>query len=149
MAKILLLNGPNLNLLGNRNQDVYGSNTLADIERSVSDLLQRHQIQTEAYQSNHEGQLIDRLHKANQKCSGVILNPGAFTHTSVALRDAVEAIDIPVIEVHLSNIHNREPFRHQSYIAPVAAGQIIGLGPTSYLAAAYSLIQIIQKRGES
>ena len=128
---ILVLNGPNLNLLGTREPEKYGHTTLEELEvklqRSFPD------IQLSFCQSNHEGDLIDRLHQAQESgTSGAVFNPGAYTHTSVALRDAITAIDLPVVEVHISNIHARESFRHFSYLAPVCAGQISGLGTEGY-----------------
>jgi len=133
MTNILILNGPNLNLLGTRQPEVYGSTTLADIEQMcrahVSDAT------IEFAQSNHEGVLIDAIHAAKGKFDGIILNAGAFTHTSVALHDALASVELPCVEVHLSNIHAREAFRHHSYIAPVAVGQIAGFGAQSYLLA--------------
>ncbi|RPF55652.1 type II 3-dehydroquinate dehydratase [Aquisalibacillus elongatus] len=148
MRQILLLNGPNLNLLGQRDQSVYGAKTLQDIEQEVIRFLKRYDLEVETFQSNHEGELVDALQKASKSSSGVIFNPAGYTHTSVAIRDAVDAIDIPVIEVHLSNIHNRESFRSNSYIAPVADGQITGLGSNGYLAAALAMVKILEK-GES
>lgn len=128
---ILVLNGPNLNLLGAREPEKYGHTTLEELEVK----LQRGfpDVQLSFYQGNHEGNLIDRLHQAYESgTSGVVFNPGAYTHTSVALRDAIKAIDLPVVEVHISNIHARESFRHFSYLAPVCAGQISGLGIEGY-----------------
>tara|TARA_Y100001970_G_scaffold243150_1_gene308172 strand:+ start:2390 stop:2830 length:441 start_codon:yes stop_codon:yes gene_type:complete len=132
--KILILNGPSLNLLGKRNPDVYGTHTLEDIHSSLKD--KAGQLETELIfsQSNHEGELIDILQQ-NSNCDGIIFNPGAFTHTSIAIADALESIDIPTVEVHLSNIYAREEFRSHSYIAPVAIGQISGFGLSGYLAA--------------
>ncbi len=128
---ILVLNGPNLNLLGTREPEKYGQTTLEELAVN----LQRGfpGVQLSFYQSNHEGDLIDRLHQAYESgMSGVVFNPGAYTHTSIALRDAIKAIDLPVVEVHISNIHARESFRHFSYLAPVCAGQISGLGIEGY-----------------
>jgi 3-dehydroquinate dehydratase type II len=130
--RVLLLNGPNLNLLGTREPDKYGTTTLAEIERTLAELAKKKGVEFEAFQSNHEGALIDRIHAARGSVGAIIFNPGAFTHTSVALADAVAAVEIPTIEVHLSNIHKREEFRHKSYIAPVAAGQISGFGADGY-----------------
>ena len=135
-----MLNGPNLNLLGTREPDTYGQGTL---EALVRDLRQAFpDVTFEFAQSNHEGELIDRLHAAHEEAvGGVVFNPGGYTHTSVALRDAVAAIDPPVVEVHLSNIHAREDFRHTSRLAPACAGQIVGLGRASYHLAVQYLVE--------
>ena len=130
--KILVLNGPNLNLLGTRQPEIYGGATLAAIEADCGAVAQSIGLTTEWRQSNHEGVLIDWLHTAGESFDGVVLNAGAYTHTSVALRDAVAAIAVPVVEVHMPNIHAREPFRQNSHLAAVAIGQIAGFGPTSY-----------------
>lgn len=132
MMKILVLNGPNLNLLGRRQPEIYGATTLAEIETDCAEVASTLGIAAEWRQSNHEGQLVDWLHDADATFTGVVFNAGAYTHTSVALRDAVAAISIPVIEVHMSNIHAREDFRHTSLLAPAAIGQIAGFGPASY-----------------
>jgi 3-dehydroquinate dehydratase-2 len=132
--KILVLHGPNLNLLGTREPSVYGRVTLPEIDRMLRNHARRGGDSVECRQSNHEGQLIDWLQAAQRDgFAGVVFNPGAFTHYSIALRDAVAAIKLPVVEVHLSNVHGREEFRRHSVIAPVARGQISGFGPRSYL----------------
>jgi 3-dehydroquinate dehydratase II len=131
--KILLLHGPNLNLLGTREPEVYGKMTLADINERAAAHLKRYDFELTAKQSNHEGGLIDFLHDARGWADGVVINPGAYTHTSIAIRDAISAIQLPVVEVHLSNVHARESFRHTSFLAPVCVGQISGFGWRSYL----------------
>ena len=132
--KLLILNGPNLNLLGERDPETYGHESLASVEAEIVDSFG--EVDFDFFQSNAEGALIDRLHAAHaDKVDGVVFNPGAYTHTSVALRDAIEAITPPVVEVHLSNVYAREPFRHRSLVAPVCVGQISGLGTRGYLLA--------------
>lgn len=135
MYSILIINGPNLNLLGTRQPEVYGSTTLADIEHMCASHAGKIGCDTSFYQSNIEGELVDALHKARGTRNGVILNAGAYTHTSIALRDAISSVELACVEVHLSNIHARETFRHQSHIAPVALGQICGFGAQGYILA--------------
>lgn len=139
--RILILHGPNLNLLGQREPDVYGRQTLAEINTSLTMLAEDLGFAIEAVQSNHEGVLIDRIHAAEgDGFSGIVINPGGLTHTSVALRDAIAAIALPVIEAHLSNIHSREAFRQHSYVSAVALGQVAGFGAMSYQLALRGLI---------
>lgn len=133
--KILIVNGPNLNLLGAREPHVYGSRTLADLEALCVSHAANLGLAVECVQSNHEGTLIDAIHAARGNCTAIVINAGGFTHTSVALRDALAGADLPVYEVHISNVHAREAFRHHSYIAPIAKGVIAGLGFRGYLAA--------------
>lgn len=143
MAKFLLLHGPNLNLLGTREPEVYGHTTLAEINQKLTEqaLAEGHQL--EAFQSNAEHELVDRIHNARGNTDFIIINPAAFTHSSVALRDALAGVAIPFIEVHLSNVHAREPFRHHSYLSDIAVGVICGLGPMSYQLALQAAIQRI------
>jgi len=131
--KLLVLNGPNLNLLGAREPQIYGSTTLADIERDLTAIAAGRQASIAFFQSNHEGALVDRIHAARHDAVDfIIINAGAFTHTSVALRDALSAVSIPFVEVHLSNVHQREDFRHRSYLAGRAVGVVTGLGAAGY-----------------
>jgi len=129
---ILVLNGPNLQLLGTRKPAIYGSQTLADVEGRLRVLAGELGVAVECLQSNHEGDLVDWIGTAREHFSGIVINPGAYTHTSVAIRDAVEAVGLPAIEIHISNIHAREEFRHRSLIAPVCLGQICGMGTVGY-----------------
>lgn len=138
--RLLVLHGPNLNLLGTREPDVYGRATLADIDRSCRERAARAGVEVECFQSNHEGALIDRLHEAAARCRGAVFNPGAYTHTSVALRDAVAAVAMPVVEVHLTNTDARELFRRRSYVGAACLGRVMGFGPNGYLLALDALI---------
>lgn len=138
------MHGPNLNLLGLREPEVYGRSTLDDVNRLLEEEARSLQAEITALQSNHEGVLIDAIHAARGKHQGLLINPGAYTHTSVALRDAIAGVAIPTVEVHLSNIHRREEFRHHSYIAPVAIGQISGFGVESYRLGLRALVTHLQ-----
>lgn len=143
---ILLVHGPNLNLLGERNPEVYGRTTLLDIEADVAAVANERGASVLCFQSNHEGAVIDFLHEHRKLAAGAVINAGAWTHTSVALRDAIEAIDRPCVEVHLSNTHAREPFRHQSLIAGVCIGQVTGFGRAGYTTATHLLLDHLDGR---
>jgi 3-dehydroquinate dehydratase-2 len=146
-TRILVLNGPNLNLLGKREPEIYGETTLADLERVVAEECERLGLACDCVQSNHEGALIDRIHTARDDgVEAIIINPGGLTHTSVALRDALAAVDLPCVEVHLSNIYRREPFRHKSMTAAVAQGVISGLGAMGYRLAAQAVAALLADR---
>ena len=141
MPKILLINGPNLNLLGTREPQVYGVETLAEVEAMVKKLGVSRGVAVDCFQSNHEGALIDRIHAARLDGTGqIVINPGGLTHTSVALRDALAGVAIPFIEVHVSNVHRREAFRHHSFLSEIAAGVIVGFGVAGYAMAANAAI---------
>lgn len=137
---ILVLHGPNLNLLGLREPDIYGYLTIEDVNGILEEEASQLNATVSCFQSNHEGALVDAIHKAVEAYQGIVINPGAYTHTSVAIRDALAAVDLPTVEVHLSNIYSREEFRHYSYIAPIAIGQISGFGVDSYLLGLQALI---------
>lgn len=139
-GELLVLHGPNLNLLGTREPEVYGTTTLADINAACARLASGYGVGVRAVQSNHEGALVDALHDARAWAAGVVMNAGAYTHTSIALRDAISAVKLPTVEVHLSNVHAREAFRHQSMIAPVCVGVVAGFGWRSYLLGVQALL---------
>jgi 3-dehydroquinate dehydratase-2 len=141
-VRILVLHGPNLNLLGEREPEIYGRETLADIDAALVRLGSELGAEIESFQSNHEGALIDRLQAARGRVEGLIVNLAGFTHTSVALRDALIAAGAPIVEVHLSNVHQREPFRHESLVADVALGQVVGLGAIGYELALRALVKL-------
>jgi len=143
-AKILVLNGPNLNLLGEREPEIYGTTTLGDIEKLCVETAKQHGLGIDFRQSNHEGTLIDWVHEARTKHVGIIINAGGYTHTSVALHDALKAVTIPIIEVHLSDPKTREPFRHHSYIEPVAKQSICGKGAQGYALAIDALAALLK-----
>jgi len=136
---VLVLNGPNLNMLGERQPEIYGRETLADVEKACQAEATRLGLTIEFMQSNHEGALVDRIQAARKQNGGIVINAGAYTHTSVALLDALTATELPIVEVHLSNIYKRESFRHRSYISPAAIGVIAGLGTQGYLLALQAL----------
>jgi len=149
MAKtVYVLNGPNLNLLGTREPKTYGRATLSDVQKLCREAAKRHKLEVEFRQSNHEGEIVDQIHEAGAKAAaGIIINPGAYTHTSIAIRDAIAAIDAPVIEVHISNIFARERFRHHSHIAPVARASLCGFGVAGYALAVDGLAALIDDKG--
>lgn len=144
--KLMVLHGPNLNLLGTREPEVYGSQTLADINDSLQELSTELGCELSFFQSNSEGELIDAIQSAAQNCHGILINPAAYTHTSIAIRDALSAVGLPSVEVHLSNIHRRETFRHTSMVAPVAIGQICGFGSDSYLLGLRALFNSVKNK---
>lgn len=142
-TRLLLVNGPNLNLLGTREPEVYGDATLADVEALVERTAAEASYEVRSVQSNHEGVLIDAIHEARLDCAGIVINPGALTHTSVALRDALLAAALPVVEVHLSNVHRREPFRHHSYVSDIAEVVVVGAGVDGYAFAVRQLVRVL------
>jgi 3-dehydroquinate dehydratase-2 len=144
-AKILLVNGPNLNQLGTREPEIYGRETLADIEKKCEAEAKKLGLALNCYQSNHEGEIVTKIQDAGKECQGLLINAGAYTHTSIAIMDALLSIKIPIIEVHLSNIFQREEFRHQSYVSKAARGVICGFGSHSYLLALSAMSALLGK----
>lgn len=148
--QVLVLHGPNLNLLGTREPGVYGATTLAEIDADLRRIAQEAGVALESYQSNHEGALVDRIQAAGRdRTRFILINPAAYTHTSVAIRDALAAVALPVVEVHLSNVHKREPFRHHSYVSAIAQGVICGLGPAGYRLALQFAIEQLSRPASS
>ena len=145
--RLLLVNGPNLNLLGTREPEVYGTSTLTDVERIVTDAAARRGFDVRAVQSSHEGVLVDAIHAARDDCAGIVINPGGLTHTSVVLRDALTGVALPFAEVHISNVYEREAFRHHSYLDDVAAIRIVGKGVAGYAEAVAALLDLIEREG--
>jgi len=144
MLRILVLHGPSLNLLGSRERSIYGSTSLDEINMAIGQLARSEGIHIEARQSNHEGELVTWIQETKDDFDGLVINPAAYTHTSVAIRDAIVAVGLPTVEVHLSNIHRREQFRRRSFIAPIAVGQISGFGRTSYLLGVQAVIDFLR-----
>ena len=145
-SRVLVIHGPNLNMLGQREPDVYGHTTLADINFALEQLGKQLGVEVETFQSNYEGDMVDKIQTIDTKVMGIIINPAAFTHTSVAIRDALLMVSVPIIEVHLSNVHKRESFRHHSYLADIVTGQIIGLGADGYYLALRAMINLKDRR---
>ncbi|MFT4213076.1 MAG: type II 3-dehydroquinate dehydratase [Microbacterium sp.] len=146
--RLLLVNGPNLNLLGIREPGIYGHETLADVERITTDAAAAHGFEVRAVQSNHEGVLLDAIHAARTDCAGIVINPGGLTHTSVVLRDALSGVALPVAEVHISNVYEREEFRHHSYVHDVALVHVVGEGVAGYAIAVARLVDVIAGAAE-
>jgi 3-dehydroquinate dehydratase II len=145
LPRVLVLHGPNLNMLGLREPEIYGHTTLADIDAGLVTLGRELGVEVETLQSNHEGELVSKIQAARGRCGALLINAGAYTHTSVALLDAILAVGLPVVEVHLSNLYKREPFRHHSYIARAAVGQICGFGADSYYLGLRAAVSLIKK----
>ena len=146
MGKVLVIHGPNLNLLGTREEDIYGTDTLDSINDKLKGLADGAGVSIEFFQSNHEGEIVDKIGTAKESADAILINPAAYTHTSVAIRDAIAAVKIPTVEVHLSNVYAREEFRHTSLVAPVAHGQITGFGLDSYLLGLQATINLINTK---
>lgn len=145
MEKILVIHGPNLNLLGRRCPEVYGRTTLREIDRAIQDFAREEGVEVQTFQSNHEGAIIETIHKTMDWANGIVINGGAFTHYSYAVRDALEAAALPCVEVHLTNIYGREEFRHRSVISPIALGVVCGFGPESYILGLKGLIGFLRR----
>jgi len=146
MIKILVVHGPNLDRLGTRETQIYGTDTLDDINRAIQEFARDQKVEIKIVQSNHEGEIVDEIGKAGDWADAIVINPAGYTHTSVAIRDAIASCSLPTVEVHLSNIYAREEFRHKSLVVPVAAGQITGFGMQSYLLGLRAAIGIVKKR---
>jgi 3-dehydroquinate dehydratase-2 len=146
---VMVLHGPNLNLLGTREPGVYGAGTLADIDRLVGERAAARGASVECHQSNVEGELVNRIHEARGRAQAIIINPAAYTHTSVAIADALRAVALPAVEVHLSNVHAREPYRHQSFVAPVCVGTIGGFGARGYALALDAVLDLLEEKSKS
>jgi len=146
MIKILVIHGPNLDRLGTRETQIYGTDTLDDINMAIQEFAKDQKVEVKIVQSNHEGEIVDEIGKARDWADAIVINPAGYTHTSVAIRDAIASCSLPTVEVHLSNIYAREEFRHRSLVAPVAAGQITGFGLQSYLLGLRAAIEIVKKR---
>jgi len=141
MKNVLVINGPNLNLLGLREKNIYGNETLEEIIEAIGSEAKKLNVKTQFMQSNHEGEIIDAIHAAKGEFDGIVINPGAYAHYSIAIRDAIKSVEIPTVEIHMSNIHGRETFRHTSVVAPVCIGQISGFGSMGYLLAVIALVR--------
>lgn len=144
LPKIFVLNGPNLNLLGQRRPEIYGHQTLEDVKESCEDRAAMLGLEVDFRQTNHEGVLVDHIQEARESAAGIIINPAAYSHTSIAVHDALEAFEGPILEVHLSNIHAREPFRHHSYVSTVAKGVLCGFGSRGYLMALDAMVELVE-----